>query len=130
MKLLRFIFISGFLFSLLDVLVIKATRFDFPTLMPYMHQAEPYYQAIILPIELFYCAPAVMIKPVMTSVLYDVLLSKEQQQTVRHGHSISAGGFYHLPVRSDSWTFVGWPSWLLYFTPINLIWLKLKGHTR
>jgi hypothetical protein len=122
MKLLRYILICSFLFALLDWKVIHYTRWSDRSWLEWMHAHEGAYAAMTNSLELALCAPAMALKPVFAEALKRVEASQEEQDAVTHAPGVSLAGFYHLPVRGESWTFVPWSAWLLYWTPIGVIW--------
>jgi hypothetical protein len=125
MKYLLYVIIAGFLFSYLDWQVIHLTRLSRPEWKEWMHAHERQYAAITGTLEFVLCAPALALKPVFYNAILSSKASQEEQDAITHAPKPDWRGFYHLPVRGQSWTFVSWLSWFLYWTPISLIWWRI-----
>lgn len=122
MKMLKYIVICAWLFALLDWKVIELTRFQNREWLDWMHAHEREYAAITRTAELILCTPAMALKPLFSEAMLNVEASKEAQDAVVHAPKMSLQGFYHLPVRGQSWTFVSWTSWFSYWAAPSLIW--------
>lgn len=128
-KLIIYIVVCGWLFAGLDFSVISITRLDAPSWKDWMHAHERQYQVVTTVAEVAVCAPAVALKPVFLDAFMRVSLSTEEQGWIVHAPFMDWKGFYHLPDRRYSWTFVPWTAWILYWTPISILWWKLTKRT-
>lgn len=128
-QLIAYVIIMGYLFALLDWKIIAFTRLENRDWLEWMHAHEREYATITGVTELIVCAPALALKPIFTESMKRVEVSQEEQSAISHQPSgepsISLSGFYHLPKRGESWTFVPWLAWLAYWLPPSLIWLGL-----
>lgn len=123
MKMLGYILLMSFLFSLLDWKVIQLTRISKPEWKEWMHSHEQQYALVVHTSEYLLCAPAMALKPLTYYGIVASQASKEQQETILHAPYPTLQGFYTLPVRGDSWTFVPWVWWIIYWLPQVLGWL-------
>ncbi len=124
MRLLRYVLVCAFLFSFLDWKVIAFTRLANRDWLEWMHAHEQEYATVTNIIEFIVCAPALALKPIFTESMKRVEASQEEQDAITHAPGPDALGFYHLPKRGESWTFVPWLAWVLYWLPISLIWFR------
>jgi hypothetical protein len=122
MRLIRYILVCGFLFALLDWKVVHYTRLANREWLEWMHAHEKQYAALTWTAEMILCAPAVALKPLFYTAALSSEASQEEQDAVLHAPKPTPAGFHHLPVRGQSWTFVSWIWWLLYWLPISLLW--------
>lgn len=135
--LLPYILLMSFLFALLDWKVIEVTRFQHPEWKEWMHSHETVYSNVIYSLEYVLCAPAMALKPIFYYAAVSTQASQEQQEAILHAPKPDWTGFYHLPVRGQSWTFVSWLDWFVYWLPQSIIWIyalrflgaKLYAHT-
>ncbi len=121
-KMAGYILICAFLFSYLDWRVIHYTRTVNRDWLEWMHAHEKQYALVTRPVELLLCAPAMALKPLFYYAEVSVEASQEEQDSILHAPKPTWMGFYYLPVRGESWTFVSWIWWFLYWLPINLVW--------
>jgi hypothetical protein len=124
MRLLIYILVCAFLFAVLDWKVVHYTRLANRDWLDWMHAHERQYALITRSVELVVCAPALALKPLFYVAALSSEASQEEQESVLHAPKPDLSGFYHLPVRGQSWTFVSWVWWALYWTPISLIWWR------
>jgi hypothetical protein len=124
-KLLAYVLVMTYLFSFLDWKVIHFTRWVDRGWLDWMHANEQTYAITTQAVEMFLCAPALALKPVFMEAMKRVEASQEEQNAVTHAPRPTWAGFYHLPVRGESWTFVNWVWWFIYWLPISLIWYLL-----
>lgn len=122
MKLPVYIIVCAFLFALLDWKVVHYTRIANRDWLEWMHRHEKQYAALTWTAEMVLCAPAVGLKPLFYAAALSSEASQEEQNAVLHAPKPDWRGFYRLPVRGQSWTFVSWAWWFLYWLPISLIW--------
>jgi hypothetical protein len=126
MKLIRYILVCGFLFALLDWKVVHYTRIANRDWLDWMHAHEREYATITRTAEYILCAPALALKPIFYTSALAVEASQEEQEAVTHAPKPTWTGFYQLPVRGESWTYVSWFWWFMYWAPISLIWLAIR----
>lgn len=122
MKLLLYVVVCAWLFALLDWKVIELTRLEDRDLLDWMHNHEREYALVTGTAEIILCTPALPLKPLFSEALMSVEASTEGQRAVTHAPRLNTSGFYHLPVRGQSWTFVSWMAWITYWTPPSLLW--------
>jgi hypothetical protein len=122
MKLFRYILVCAFLFSFLDWKVIQFTRLQNRDWLDWMHAHEQEYGAITRAAELVLCTPALALKPIFLESMKRVEASQEEQDAITHAPLPDSQGFYHLPRRGESWTFVPWLAWFLYWLVPSVIW--------
>ena len=124
-KLVLYLLVMTWLFSLLDWKVIQTTRLNRPEWTDWMHAHERQYAFVTRGLELALCAPCLAFKPILSDALMRVEASREQQAAITHAPRPDWLGFYHLVKRGDSWTFVSWLSWFLYWLPVSVVWWLL-----
>jgi hypothetical protein len=122
MKLFVYIIVCAFLFALLDWKVIQFTRLANREWLDWMHTHERQYAAITRTTEYILCAPALALKPLFYIAAVSSEASQENQDSILHAPKPNLSGFYHLPRRGESWTFVNWIWWFLYWIPISVLW--------
>lgn len=122
---LLYILVMTFLFALLDWETVHLTRWVHREWMDWMHQHEKAYALITGPLEFVLCSPCVALKPVFYDALMRVGASQEEQEALTHAPPASLAGFYHLPERGYSWTFVPWSAWFLYWLVPSAVWLMV-----
>ena len=125
MKLLIYILICSFLFAMLDWQSIHLTRWANRDWLEWMHDHERAYAALTTYPELVVCAPCVALKPIFLEAIKKSRASQEEQDATTHAPALDHKGFYHLVRRGESWTFVPWWSWFLYWLAPSAIWLLL-----
>lgn len=121
-RLSAYIIICSFLFSYLDWRVVHFTRLADRRWLEWMHAHERQYALATRTVEMILCAPAVGLKPLFYIASVSSEASQEEQNSILHAPKPDWKGFYHLPKRGESWTFVGWIWWFLYWLPISLVW--------
>jgi hypothetical protein len=122
MKMIRYVTICAFLFAYLDWRVVHYTRIADRAWLEWMHAHEQQYALVTRTVEFVLCAPALALKPIFYHAALSAEASQEEQESILHADKPNAKGFYHLPVRGQSWTFAGWVWWFLYWTPISWMW--------
>lgn len=122
MKRISYILICAFLFALLDWKVVHYTRLANRDLLDWMHEHEKQYAVVTRTAEFIICTPALALKPVFYYAAMSAEASQEEQDAVLHSLKPTLAGFYHLPVRGQSWTFVSWFWWFAYWLPLSVIW--------
>lgn len=120
-RLLFYVFVFSWLFGYLDWMSIKLTRLVHPEWVGWMHAHESTYTMIRIP-ELVVCAPCLAALPLWQTVFKHTEASDEQQSWITHAPEPDSHGFYHLVKRGESWTFVSWATWFLYWLPPSLVW--------
>lgn len=123
-KVLRYVVVCAFVFAMLDWQIVKLTRFTHPEWKDWMHGHETQYALTVHTLETVLCPPAVALKPLFYFAALSVEASKEQQAAINHAPGPDWSGFYKLMKRGDSWTFVSWFWWFLYWTPVTVIWWR------
>lgn len=121
-RLATYVLICSFLFSFLDWKVIHYTRIANREWLEWMHAHERQYAAVTRTAEFILCAPALSLKPIFYAAIVSSEASQEEQDAILHAPKPDLKGFYHLPVRGQSWTFVSWFWWFSYWIPVSLIW--------
>jgi hypothetical protein len=121
-KLLVYILLCGWLFSLLDWKVVQYTRLRDRDWLDWIHKHEKTYALVTRSFEYVLCTPAMALKPIFYDVFMAVEAAKEEQDSITHAPRPNWKGFYHLTDRRYSWTFVSWLSWLLYWLPLSVLW--------
>ena len=66
--------------------------------------------------------PCMAVRPLFLEAFKRVGASQEEQDAITHAPNIDATGFYKLMRRGESWTFVPWLAWFLYWLPPSLVW--------
>jgi hypothetical protein len=122
MKLLIYITVCAFLFALLDWKVVHYTRIANRDWLEWMHAHERQYAAVTRTVEFILCAPALALKPLFYIAAVSSEASQEEQDSILHAPKPTWRGFYHLPRRGESWTFVPWIWWALYWLPVSVGW--------
>ena len=123
MKLLLYILTCTYLFARLDWFVVHYTRTMNRAWLERTHAHERQYAALTRSVELVLCAPAMALKPIFYHSFMDVEASAEEQEAILHGPKPDWRGFYTLPVRGQSWTFVSWSAWAVYWLVPSLVWV-------
>lgn len=125
MKLFVYILVCAFLFSLLDWKVVHYTRIANRERLEWMHTHERAYGFVTKTVELVLCAPAFALKPLFYMAILSSEASQEEQDAVLHAPKPTLIGFHHLPVRGESWTFVPWVYWFLYWLAPSVVWFVI-----
>lgn len=125
MKLGIYILVCAYLFALLDWKVIHYTRVADREWLDWMHAHETTYAAVTRTAEVLLCTPGYALKPLFAHAMMRVEASKEEQEAVTHAPYPTWAGFHHLPVRGESWTFVPWLYWFLYWLAPSVVWLLI-----
>jgi hypothetical protein len=123
-KLFTYVLICAFAFSYLDWKVVHYTRLANREWLEWMHAHERQYAFVTRSVEFVLCAPALALKPLFYMAAVSSEASQEEQDAVLHADKPTWRGFYHLPVRGQSWTYVSWVWWFLYWLPISLLWWR------
>ena len=121
-KLVAYILIGAWALAMVNWKVIQYTRLTHPELTEWMHAREPGYAAVENVFRYVICPPCGALEPVFYSAIKQVEGSAEQQAAITHAAEPDWRGFYHLARRGDSWTFVPWGAWFLYWFPVVCIW--------
>lgn len=121
-KVLIYILFMSWLFAGLDWKVIHLTRWSRREWLNWMHAHETTYVWITRPLETVLCTPCMALKPIWLEAFKRAEASREEQASVTHSPSPTVRGFYHLPVRGESWTFVPWTAWILVWLPPSMVW--------
>ncbi len=121
-KLPAYIILCAYLFALLDWQVIHYTRIANRDWLDWMHAHEKQYALVTRSVEFVLCAPALALKPIFYNAILSTQASQEEQDAIQHAPRPTLVGFYHLPVRGQSWTFVLWVWWFAYWLPLSLVW--------
>lgn len=121
-KLIIYVLLCAFLFAFLDWKVVHMTRLARPEWKEWMHAHEKQYALVTRSVELALCPPAVALKPLFYAAAVSVEASQEEQNAILHAPKPDLKGFYHLPVRGQSWTFVSWAWWFAYWVPVSVVW--------
>lgn len=122
MKLVLYIVICAWLFAFLDWQSIHLTRWQSRELLDWAHAHEQQYATVTRAAELIICTPAMSLKPIFQDIMMQVEASREEQEAITHAPTANTQGFYHLPKRGESWTFVSWASWFTYWIPPSILW--------
>lgn len=125
MKLFTYILVMAYLFALLDWKVIQATRFTHPELKDWMHAHERTYANILRPLQWVLCTPAVALQPIFHDAFIRVEATGEQQQAISHAPRMGWNGFYKPVLRGQSYVFVSWFSWFVYYLVPSVVWWLL-----
>lgn len=125
-----YIVIMTWLFAFLDWKIVRFTRLQHPALVEWMHTHELHYARITRSAELILCAPCLPLKPIFGEALLRVETSQEEQTAIVHAPFWNKDGFYHLAKRGDSWTFVSWRDWFVYWFPVTLVWWLIVSNLR
>jgi hypothetical protein len=123
MRMSVYIVVMSFIFALLDWSVISTTRLQNREWLDWMHSHEKQYQVVTQVIEYTLCTPALALKPIFYHSIVSSVASQEQQASILHVPKPDLKGFYHLLVRGESWTFVSWTAWFIYWLPQAILWL-------
>lgn len=121
-KILLFVLLGSYLLALVNWQSVKYTRLTHPELTDWAHSHETHYAAAVNVFRYVVCPPCSMAEPIFFTAMKKVEASKEQQEWITHAPEPDWNGFYHLPFRGHSWTFVPWWAWFLYWTPWSLVW--------
>lgn len=121
-KIFVYILIFSWLFAFIDWKVIHVTRWTRPEYKDAMHNAERTYALVTRTAETILCAPCMALKPVFLETMKRVEASQEEQDAITHAPAMNAQGFYQLPERGMSWTFVPWGLWLIYWSAPSVLW--------
>lgn len=131
---LLYIVLLSWLFGFMDWQTVHLTRWVDRSWLDWMHAHETQYAAITRPLETILCTPCMAFKPLTHYWSMKVQASQEEQDAIIHAPEPDARGFYHLPKRGESWTFVPWASWFGYWFAPSLLWFyllhKLVGRMR
>lgn len=122
MKILLYVLLASFLFSLLDWKVIQFTRLNNREWLDWMHAHEQQYAAVTRTAETILCTPAMALKPIFYYAIMRAETNKEQRDAITHAPPPTWAGFYHLPVRGQPWKFVSWFAWFGYWLAPSFVW--------
>jgi hypothetical protein len=124
-KLLLFVLVGSYALAYMNWKSVQYTRLTHPELKEWAHAHETTYAAAINVFRYAVCPPCSILEPVLFATFKRVEASKEQQESITHAPDPDWKGFYHLTRRGDSWTFVPWSAWVLYWVPLSAVWLRM-----